>query len=525
MTQKEIFSEITFLNRLTAINVPEDIAPLLEVIAQGFELGHLDEKQRLWDALYGLAQLGLQIMDRTADGQEEGEDFREHTSLTSDQQSDAASLTPSQQQAFEKMVAFWQGKETYFRLTGFAGTGKSYLIAHLVEYLCQLEIKICLCSPTNKSVKNLKQFLSQRDLNLEPITLARLLKLHPEVNLATGKEEFVQSETSLEITDYDLIIVDEYSMLSRENFQLLDSEISGSSVQVIFVGDRAQLPPVNEEISIVVTHPPIRQEAVLTEIVRYEGEIARVAEQIRSNQQWQTRLYPFETTADGTIVRLPEKQWLDKAIELFQAEEFLENSDYVRLLAWRNATVDKYNKAIRKAVYGRDVPPYIIGDRLIAKKPIFRANPSRRRWDIVADNSEEMLVIGEPQLTVSESLGWESFKIPVRLESGRPLTLDLLTEKAEKVRKKELKKMAAAAKQARADGELQKAKQLWKLFYELEKLFDNATYAYCLTCHKAQGSSIDHVFLYAREMVRCAEKQQILYTALTRARQDCFVCC
>jgi ATP-dependent exoDNAse (exonuclease V) alpha subunit len=54
----------------------------------------------------------------------------------------------------------------------------------------------------------------------------------------TGEQqfEFIQ-EKELKLTNYDVIILDEYSMLSKENFQDLQKAIQGSDTQIIFVGD------------------------------------------------------------------------------------------------------------------------------------------------------------------------------------------------------------------------------------------------------------------------------------------------
>ena len=62
----------------------------------------------------------------------------------------------------------------------------------------------------------------------------------------------------------------------------------------------------------------------------------------------------------------------------FEQEDWLSNPDYVRIIAWRNKTVDKYNQAVREALYGENVEQLVIGDRLIAKKPVFRTLPGGR---------------------------------------------------------------------------------------------------------------------------------------------------
>ena len=55
------------------------------------------------------------------------------------------------------------------------------------------------------------------------------------------------------------------------------------------------------------------------------------------------------------------------------------------------------------------------------------------------------------------------------------------------------------------------------------RMFDDVGYAYALTTHKAQGSTIDYVFLDVNDMKGCSERQKLLYTALTRAKQQALI--
>ncbi len=48
-------------------------------------------------------------------------------------------------------------------------------------------------------------------------------------------------------------------------------------------------------------------------------------------------------------------------------------------------------------------------------------------------------------------------------------------------------------------------------------------YSYAITTHKAQGSSIDYIFLDITDMSHCPDLQKILYTALTRAKVQAFI--
>ena len=196
-------------------------------------------------------------------------------------------LTKSQALALEKLQEFVNSNKKYFRLTGYAGTGKSFIIAQFMQWLQKQKINFVAGSPTNKAVKNLVKLASENGISIEAHTVAQLLGQQPELNETTGEEEFVTGDSK--IGDYDLVILDEFSMISKRNFQDIDYEVNNRNTKVIFVGDPAQLPPVGEKYPIVAKFPMV--EANLDEVVRYDGSIAHVAEQIRTYTHFNKKLY------------------------------------------------------------------------------------------------------------------------------------------------------------------------------------------------------------------------------------------
>lgn len=432
-------------------------------------------------------------------------------------------LSNSQALAFQAMLDFLASDEQFFRLQGYAGTGKSYTIACFVKYLVKKKINICIAAPTHKALKNLVAMLEKnglgRDIDFTGVTLAKLLGKSADINFESGKEEFVQKK-EVSLSAYDVVIVDEFSMINEKDFVDLVEEVV--KTKVIFVGDPAQLPPVNEKLSLAAIHSCIKSEVSLSEIMRYDGDIAKVAEEIRSNPLYQKTIYKFQTTGDKTIQVLSESTWFNYAVELFASDEWQENPDLARVIAWRNVTVNKYNQAIRQRLYGQDVPDYIVGDRLISRSPIFQWSTITNDWEIKADNSSEFTIIEPPCLTRSNE-GWDYYAIKTRTETGNCLNLAVLTPQSLPLRDKKKKQLSSEAKALKEKGD-PSYKQKWKQFFDLDKKFDNVVHSLCLTAHSAQGSSLDHVFLYAKEMAFCTEKQQILYTSLTRAKSACFVC-
>jgi hypothetical protein len=211
---------------------------------------------------------------------------------------------------------------------------------------------------------------------------------------------------------------------------------------------------------------------------------------------------------------LPRQEWLRAAGQRFKSKEFRDNPDYCRFLVWRNKTADTLNAWVRNELWGKDAPAYVIGDRLSGKKPVFRKVASlsakkKEQWTIVMNNSEECVVISEPELH-TDSKGWEYWKVPVVTDDGGKLLLMLLTPESEKKREAEIKSL--------------REKKLWNNVKTLEKLYDNCAFSYALTVHKAQGSGIDHVFLDVVDMRGNRDDlQKMQYAALTRAKFAAYI--
>ncbi len=422
-------------------------------------------------------------------------------------------LTASQQQALSQLQEFATSKTIrHFRLVGYAGTGKSFLIAEFIKWLKLQEIDYAVAAPTNKATKNIRSIADLAGVKINAMTVAQLLGQQPRLNEETGIEEFtIKSKSKL---DFDIVIIDEFSMVSSTNFTELEKAI-GPTTKVLFVGDAAQLPPVGESEPIVSTTPLITHEATLVEVVRYDGEIGKVAEQMRTDRRYQTNLYPFQSTADASIICLPYQEWLNQAAKLIKSSQWQTDPNYCRILVWRNNTAESLNDWVRLQLWGDGAAPYKVGDRLIAKKPVFRESKikessslkKKKEWTIMMNNSEECEVVGDSKIEESPLFSW--YEIPVMTETGSRQKLKILTPAAE-IKRQEL------IKEYRTNKE-------WYKAADLDKAYDYCPYAYCLTTHKAQGSSIDHVFLHTWDMSGCPDLQKLQYTGLTRTKVTAYV--
>ena len=423
-------------------------------------------------------------------------------------------LTNTQQEALEKLKSFIKSDKSFFRLGGYAGSGKSFLVCHLMEWLAHQEFSFIAAAPTNKAAKNLMQVANSVGITVDVKTVAQLLGQQPEINEETGEEEFTANNDA-QFDDYEVIIIDEFSMINSTNFAAIVEAVAATiDTKIIFVGDSAQLPPVKESMPIVATSEYIDSTANLNEIVRYEGEIAIVAEKIRSDDKYQKIIYPFQTSEDKTIVCQPRKEWLETVSEYFQGDGYKDNPDYARLLVWKNKTAMAANKYVRSRLWGKDAPAYVPGDRLIARKPLFRPRPGQKgknKWGVAMNNSEECTVTAAPTVKhrTFDKESYTCLSLEVKTDNGTPIMLSVLTEESDLFKNEKIKHYVE--------------KKQWNRYFDLTRMFDDVTYAYALTVHKAQGSSINYVFLDTEDMQYCPDLQKMLYTALTRTKVSVFI--
>ena len=110
----------------------------------------------------------------------------------------------------------------------------------------------------------------------------------------------------------------------------------------------------------------------------------------------------------------------------------------------------------------------------------------------------------------SQKQTYQYWQVKVQPEGDKPQTLLILHEDSKKLHSQQVKYFAS--------------KKQWSYYFDLSRMFDDVGYAYALTTHKAQGSSIEHVFLDVYDMRGCSDRQKLLYTSLTRAEKQVLIC-
>jgi exodeoxyribonuclease V len=404
-------------------------------------------------------------------------------------------LTKDQKAAQKEIASRIDGGQRYTCLRGYAGTGKTYLMGYILDDLVDRGLKVYLCAPTHKAARVLSERVGPAAYRVQTIHSFLGLRLRPD---GSGGYS-LQREDDHEMPRDAVVIVDEASMIGREEWFHIER---AWDLQWIFVGDPAQLPPVNEPESPVFELPGPE----LTEVVRQarSNPIIQLATCVRAREEIDPQ--PAYDGKHGIGVTRSPKAFLDSAIRSFSASQYENDSSFARILAYRNRTVARYNRAVRSQIFPEAKTRFVEDEWLVAKESWFVEDTP------MLINSEEVRVEGvEESDDDANDLGrWRTWELSVLgLEDDEPRTIIVLHEdEADRFQRK-----LTAIKNAARRGDVE-----WKQFYQLRERYAQVDYSYASTIHKAQGSTFHTAFVDLRDTAACRgeEASALLYVAVTR---------
>jgi len=403
---------------------------------------------------------------------------------------------------------------SYFTAQGGGGTGKSYSI---IRALAHINPKNIIAAAPSHFAKNvLKNFLGDE---YKVTTVAALLGLRVSYD-DEGKQIMKEIEYGQPpIVGYKIILIDEGSMLDDETAERILSYTKHGRKKLIILGDYCQLPPVSQDHdSIFFTEIS----AELTKPMRFTGHVYSLTNFVREEiNKMREGLIPtlnvinartdrksmLEENGSGYIFVNNTKTVLDAAVRRFKKGYGIE---YVRVLAYRNKTIDKLNHHIRTGLYGKESAQFEVGELLINEGGYSTAvGFSSKKRPII--NNGEMFKVSKATPMIGQ-YGIECVELEFENKSFNVPIITLST-KGKAMYKKML---ARATRIAKADS------SQWKNVFKFKEAFADFKYCYATSIHKSQGSTIQHVFImeddiYAVKPTTVKEKLQSLYVAISRA--------
>ncbi|MEE0488377.1 MAG: ATP-binding domain-containing protein, partial [Prevotella sp.] len=306
--------------------------------------------------------------------------------------------------------------------------------------------------------------------------------------------------------------------------------------KVIFVGDPAQLPPVGESVSNALRAEYFQEkglkviEAELTEVLRQKNDsvILKNAMMIRDLLKKEKRnQLVFEEQKDD-VEMVPSEQFLDKYLK-YRKESGRHDSV---IICFSNKSANRYNRDIRKALYGVDVP--------LRENDILLITQNNYRLGLINGEFVPVLSVGartQQSAPVYAQIGGKKERIVITLNfiqvtvpdsNGNPkpcmLLEDLLTSDKATISIDENRALYINFCMRHPD-----LKQDTEAFAEalLNDVYYNAIrakYGYAVTGHKCQGGEWGKVFVdYTGRTGLDDDSLRWAYTATTRAQKTLYI--
>ena len=415
-------------------------------------------------------------------------------------------------------------------IKGYAGTGKTSMVAALVKILPKIGMKAVLLAPTGRAAKVLAGYSGHPAFTIHK-------KIYRQKSAsANGLGNFVLDNNKHQRT---IFIVDEASMISNDQSEnsifgsgrLLDDLFEyvyrGEMCKLILVGDTAQLPPVGLAISPALDVKVIGEmgfsvsEFEMKQVVRQtrESGILHNATLLRQSLAENLQGYPHLTTADFADVRRITGGELIEEIENCYDEFGIGNT---MVLCRSNKRANKYNEGIRRTILWRD-EEIAKGDLLmVVKNNYFWLGDEEKEITPFIANGDiaEITRIGKYR----ELYGFRFADVDLKLtdypeiEIQTKIMLDTLTSESPSLTWDENQRLFEAVMADYADignkrDRIKKVKEN-PYFNALQVKF-----SYAITCHKAQGGQWKAVFIdqgWLTDDMLNTEFLRWLYTAFTR---------
>lgn len=422
-------------------------------------------------------------------------------------------LNADQTQAFQLLIDWCQSPDyTPFTLIGWAGRGKTTLMLYWLQMLdSHIRARVAVTAPTNRAVD---VFRSKWPNNLRPpgfMTIHSFNGIREQIQSDGSLKFYPQPKDKPKVDEYDYLIVDEGSMVGQE---LLDITLQyRNKIKIIIVGDDRQVVPVGESECPALNIPGSIKCTLTTVVRQQEGSpILEAAERYPNYWDIKNTISPL-----GNVSVVHNHEVFENTIVALAKNEKIFEAGFLKVLAWRNRTVDKINELIRTAIFGQDIPRFIEGDRLITKGPCVID-------DVIVAYASEELVINKIKVVlepIAPEITYAVYQLYCTNSRNEQTLIRVIHECDELNLASLLKALSSVASQNVAKG--MPPYLAWDTYYTLKEMFHNVQHGYALTVHRAQGGTYENVAVNISDINanRSAdERKRLYYTAVTRASQN-----
>ena len=445
--------------------------------------------------------------------------------------------TVKQEIFFQKIADFITNNNNneIFVLKGYAGTGKTTVISTIVNNLIDINKKYVLLAPTGRAAKVIANYSYKPAFTIHK-------KIYFPKKSSGGGVSFTLQPNKHKNT---IFFIDESSMISDviqeskmyENGSLLDDLISyvysGDNCKMILLGDTAQLPPIQLDIS-----PALNTETLslnynkevysieFDEVMRQEensGILYNATELRELLKDVFFDSFKFQLKGFKDIVRLTDGYDIQDAINAAYSNYSIEDTAFI---VRSNKRANQYNQQIRSKILDKE-SELSTGDFLmVVKNNYFWLKDADEAGFIANGDIIEVLDIRN----IKELYGFKFANVKIRMvdyPNQKPfetvLLLDTISSESPSLTYDESNKLYQ---------EVMKDYEEETKFKQFQKVKENeyfnalqVKFSYAITCHKSQGGQWNTVFIEQPYLPDGIDKDYIrwLYTAMTRAKDKLYL--
>lgn len=387
------------------------------------------------------------------------------------------------------------------------GSGKTYTIANYSKEALYL-------TPTNQA----KEVLKQNGI-YNVFTISRFLKM--EIGYTDdGKEVPLYNGYDVDILgNSKLIIIDECSMITSEQCNHLEQ----IPIHKLYCGDHCQLPPIET--------PEVDQSLVF-KLDHFDK--FKLTKNLRTSSPKLNEIinYYRNVVLDIKCIKPKDFNLIDKSsvIDLFQIDK------NIRLVSYKNSTIDKWNLLIRQHLYPTNYPDhFILGEKCIVNKfisiPTLDNNGLCKYYvgdDFIIENIEVIDKIYKKDFCkCSKCIKY----VPKKYTNVDSINVNITTFKITNndnifyypIDKKNQDLLYNIFCNKKCIITNLKNKN-WKDLYTWWNINNiPLIYPYATTIHKAQGSGFDTVIFDPECLYYNKISRQLKYVAVSRAKKELFI--
>lgn len=438
-------------------------------------------------------------------------------------------------------------------LSGYAGTGKTSIISIFNKYLNSIGIEPLFSAPTHRA----NAVTKMNNPESQVITLHSAFGLSPIVDLDSGNYDLKKLKTEQirkpKIKPGQLLIIDEASMVSKGLYNFVEDFKKVNNIQVIYIGDPAQLSPVSDN----AISPVFQNKATNVELTKVErtgdNPILEEATNLRNGKSlsFTTKLvngFGVEYMHDGEQPNQIIK-------DIVSSNEYKTNPFNFRILSATNAMIPTVNDMIRKQLYGDNPNQIEVGDLFMGYDNI-TTNDGQEQIEVIRNsidykvsnvgNKTNKQIIAANGGVLAEVEGYEvtlvntmtnevvPYKVFVLDNNTSTQNLKAIANEIENINKmisisfvsrdfdtvrvmqdalSDIKLNTITMKDYQENGRL--------------KIRKSIDYGYAHTIHKSQGGTYDKVMIYYDTITGAKfdtdTQQQLKYVAVSRARENVYI--